>query len=158
MADQIPSWQVWTEEGFVPYQIDHERAHNVPATFVKSARWDMIDGDLGYFARPTLLVEGEENPWVPVEFNSACFCWVEIRWETHAPGVGNWVAYQPAQQELGLNITEADFHATTDLREVLQIPDTTPSQPTSPQTQSTSRDQGQVFFKSKHPFHQALNQ
>ena len=81
MVDQVPSQQVWTEEGFVPYQVDCKRACNVPATFVKASRWDTIDGDLGYYTRSTLLVEGEENPWVPVEFNSACFCWVEIHWE-----------------------------------------------------------------------------
>ena len=139
VADQTPSRQVWTEEGFVPYQIDRERAHNVPTAFVKAARWDTIDGDLGYYARSTLLVEGEENPWIPVEFNSTRLCWVEIRWETHAPGVGNWVAFQPARQELGLDITKADFHAAADPREVPQISDTTPSRPTSPQTRSTSR-------------------
>ena len=100
---------------------------NAPATFVKSARWDTVDGDLGYFARSTLLVEGEENPWVPVEFNSAHFCQAEVHWETHGPGVGNWVAYQPTQQELGLDITEADFHTAVNPREVPQIPDTTPS-------------------------------
>ena len=97
MADQVPSRQVWEEEGFVPYQIDRKRVQNVPATFVKSARWDTINGDLGYYTRSTLLVEGEENPWVPVEFNSAHFCWVEICWETHRPGIGNWVAYRPAR-------------------------------------------------------------
>ena len=90
-------------------------------------KWDTVDGDLGYFTRSTLLVEGEENPWVPVEFNSACFCWVEICWEMHRPGVGNWVAYRPAQQELGLDIIEADFHTAAAPREVPQIPDTTPS-------------------------------
>ena len=89
-------------------------------------KWDTVDGDLGYFTRSTLLVE-EENPWVPVEFNSACFCWVEICWEMHGPGVGNWVAYRPAQQELGLDIIEADFHTAAAPREVPQIPDTTPS-------------------------------
>ena len=129
---------MWEEEGFVPYQVDQERVQNVPATFVKSTRWDTVDRDLGYFARSILLVEGEENPWVPVEFNSACFCWVEVRWETHRPGVGNWVAYRPARQELGLDIIEADFHAAADPREVSQIPDTMPSRPPSPTTHTTT--------------------
>ena len=149
MADQTPSRQVWVEEGFIPYCINCERAQNIPAAFVKSARWDTIDGDLGHYARSTLLVEGEENPWIPVEFNSARFCWVEIHWEMNGPGLGNWVAHQPARQELGLDITEANFHiattsndapqnCATEPREVPQIPDTTPSRPPSPNTCTTS--------------------
>ena len=152
MADQIPSRQVWEEEGFVPYQVDCKRVQNIPATFVKSARWDTIDGDLGYFTRSTLLVEGEENPWVPVEFNSACFCWVEIPWETHRPGIGNWVAYRPTCQELGLDITEADFHAAADPREVPQIPNTTPSRPLSPTTHTHTTTPASVFRILESPY------
>ena len=47
------------------------------------------------------------------------------------------VAYRPAHQELGLDITEANFHTAVDPREVPQIPDTTPSRPPSPTTHTT---------------------
>ena len=67
----------------------------------------------------------------------------------NGPGLGNWVAHQPAQQELGLDITEANFHiattsndtpqnCATEPREVPQIPDTTPSRLPSPNNHTTS--------------------
>ena len=134
MADLTPSRVVWNQTGFTPYQVNQERAQNIPSTFVKTARWETVDGDLGYFAWSTIATEGEENPWVPVEFDAAHLCWTEIRWEHHRPGSGNWVAFQPACQELGLDINKADYQAAAAPRDTSQIPDTTPSQPPSPST------------------------
>ena len=139
MANQESSRVVWEREGFVPYQVERERAANVPATFVKAARWETVEGDLGYFARSTVVTEGTENPWVPVEFNSARLCWTEIVWLHHGPGTGNWQAIRPAPPELGLDIFESDFHAAAAPREVPQIPDTTPSRPSSPPSRTDSR-------------------
>ena len=139
MANQESSRVVWDREGFVPYRIDRERAPNVPATFVKAARWDTIEGDLGYYARSTVVTEGTENPWVPVEFNSARLCWMEIVWLHNGPGDGNWQAFRTAPPELGLDIFESDFHAAAAPREVPQIPDTTPSRPSSPPSRTDSR-------------------
>ena len=139
MANQESSRVVWEREGFVPYQVERERAANVPATFVKAARWDTIDGNLGYYARSTVVTEGTENPWVPVEFNSTRICWVEIVWLHHGPGSGNWQAVRPAPPELGLDIFESDFQAAAAPREVPQIPDTTPSRPSSPPSRTDSR-------------------
>ena len=139
MADQESSRVVWEREGFVPYQVERERAANVPATFIKAARWDNIEGDLGYYARSTVVTEGTENPWIPVEFNSARLCWTEIVWLHHGPGEGNWQAIRPAPPELGLDIFESDFHAAAAPREVPQILDTTPSRPSSPPSRTDSR-------------------
>ena len=139
MANQESSRAVWEREGFVPYQVECERAANVPATFVKAARWDTIDGDLGYYARSTVVTEGTENPWIPVEFNPARLCWIEVVWLHHGPGSGNWQAIRPAPPELGLDIFESDFHAAAAPREVPQIPDTTPSRPSSPLSRTESR-------------------
>ena len=139
MANQESSRVVWEREGFVPYPVECERAANVPATFVKAARWETIEGDLGYYARSTVVTEGTENPWVPVEFNSARLCWTEIVWLHHGPGSGNWQAIRPAPPELGLDIFESDFHAAAAPREVPQIPDTTPSRPLSPPSRTDSR-------------------
>ena len=139
MANQESSRAVWEREGFVPYQVERERARNVPATFVKAARWETIEGDLGYYARSTVVTEGTENPWVPVEFNSARLCWTEIVWLHHGPGSGNWQAIRPAPPELGLDIFESDFHAAAAPREVPQIPETTPSRPSSPPSRTDSR-------------------
>lgn len=46
--------------------------------------------------------------------------------------------YRPTHQELGLDITEANFHTAADPREVPQIPDTTPSHPPSLTTCTTT--------------------
>ena len=139
MVNQESSRVVWEREGFVPYQVDHERAQNVPATFVKAARWETIKGDLGYYARSTVVTEGTENPWVPVEFNSAHLCWTEIVWLHNGPGDRYWQAFRPAPPELGLDIFESNFHAAAAPREVPQIPDTTPSRPLSPPSRTDSR-------------------
>ena len=139
MANQESSRSVWEQEGFVPYRVDRERAPNVPATFVKTARWDTIEGDLGYYARSTVVVEGTENPWVPVEFNTARVCWTEIVWVTNGPGDGYWQAIRPIPAEFGLDIFESDFQAATAPRTVPQIPDTTPSRPSSPSNRTDSR-------------------
>ena len=139
MANQESSRAVWEQEGFTPYQVDRERAPNVPATFVKTARWDTIEGDLGYYARSTVVTEGTENPWVPVEFNTARLCWTEIVWVTNGPGDGYWQAIRPTPAEFGLDIFESDFQAAAAPRAVPQIPDTTPSRPSSPPSQTDSR-------------------
>ena len=137
--DTRSSRAVWEEEGFVPYRVDHERAQNVPATFVKAARWETIDGNLGYYARSAVVTEGTQNPWVPVEFNSACLCWTEIVWIHNGPGDGHWQEFRPAPTELGLDIFESDYQAAAAPQEVPQIPDTTPSRPSSPPSQTDSR-------------------
>ena len=139
MADLRSSREVWTEEGFVPHRVEHERAQNVPSTFIKTARWDTIDGDLGYYTRSTVITEGVENLWTPVEFNSARLCWVEIVWLHNGPGDGYWQAVRPAPTEFGLNIFESDFTAAAAPREAPQITDTTPSQPPSPPSRTESR-------------------
>ena len=139
MADQEASRVVWEQEGFVPYRVDRERAPNVPTAFVKAARWETVDGDLGYFARSTIVTEGIENPWVPVEFNTARLCWTEIVWVTNGPGDGYWQAIRPTPAEFGLDIFESNFQAATAPREVPQIPDTTPSRPSSPPSRTNSR-------------------
>ena len=130
--DSRSSQEVWTEEGFIPHRVERERAQNVPATFVKTARWDTIDGDLGYYARSTIVTEGVENPWTPVEFNPARLCWVEIVWLHNGPGDGYWQAVRPAPAEFGLDIFESDFVSAAAPREAPQITDTTPSRPASP--------------------------
>ena len=107
---------------------------NVPARYIKAARWDTINGDLGYYARSTVVTEGAENLWVPVEFNSATLCWTEIVWVHNGPGDGYWQAFRPAPPELGLDIFESNFQAVVAPQEVPQIPDTTPSRPSSPQS------------------------
>ena len=131
MADARSSQAIWEEEGFAPYRVDCERAPNVPATFVKTARWDTIEGNLEYYARSAIVTEGTENLWVPVEFNSARLCWTEIVWVHNGPGDRHWQAFRPAPTEFGLDIFESDFQAATAPREVPQIPDTTPSRPSS---------------------------
>ena len=139
MANQESSRVVWEQEGFVPYRVDRERIPSVPATFVKAARWDTINGDLGYHARSTVVTEGAENPWVPVEFNPARLCWTEIVWVTNGPGDGHWQAIRPTPAEFGLDIFESDFQSAAAPREVPQIPDTTPSHPSSPPSRTESR-------------------
>ena len=158
MAETRSSQVVWEEQGFIPYRVDREQAQNVPTHFVKAARWETIDSDLGYYARSTVVTEGAENPWIPVEFNSATLCWTEIVWVHNGPGDGHWQAFRPAPPELGLDIFKSDFHAVVAPREVPQIPDTTPSCPSSPPSQTDSRASVFVVQASLPPSPQPVAQ
>ena len=111
VAEPSTSRELWQDEGFTPYQIHRTTTQNVPLAFVKTTRWESEDDSLGYFARSTIVVEGQGNPWVPVEWNSEHSCWVEIHWTHNGPGDGFWEAYQIARPELGLDITPQDFEA-----------------------------------------------
>ena len=59
-------------------------------------------------------MEAEPNNFIPVEYNSECFCWIEIRWITEPETsivADHWQAFQIAREELGLDITlEARDH------------------------------------------------
>ena len=150
VAEPSTSRELWQDEGFTPYQIHRTTTQNVPLAFVKTTRWESEDDSLGYFARSTIVVEGQGNPWVPVEWNSEHSCWVEIRWTHNGPGDGHWEAYQIARPELGLDITPQDFEALHQAREVTQIADSTPSRVERATTPTTPPSVIRIF---ESPYH-----
>ena len=133
MVNPITSRQVWEDNSFIPYWVDHKKGTQCSPLIHKNCLlMGTIDGDLGYFARSTTIAEWEENLCIPIKFNSNQLCWTENCWILNRPGDGHWQAYRTAQRELGLNITKANYNAVAEPREAPQIPDTTPSRPTSP--------------------------
>ena len=131
----------WERTGpFTPFEIARSRTQHVPAEYLKTAHWGIVDGDESYHARS--LVEGDEH-WYPVEFISDRACWVEIRWHEDLEQGGHWEAFQIAGADLGLDIYPADVdrYVARQLapREPAPPPEnTTPSRPASPSSRSSS--------------------
>src|SRR6202453_501620 len=107
MASQQTLRQRWTEEGFIPYNTIWQSAQ-VPEIFRKRSQWRNDPGAAaGYYS----YTESEPNLFIPVEFDSENYCWVEIRWITEPETsieADHWLAFQPAREELGLDITVAE--------------------------------------------------
>src|SRR6202453_4194039 len=107
MASQQTLRQRWTEQGFTPYNTIRQSAE-VPETFRKRSQWRNNPGAVaGYYS----YTENEPNLFIPVEFDSDNYCWVEIRWITEPETsieADHWLAFQPAKEELGLDITIAE--------------------------------------------------
>ena len=142
MAEQQETTQLkWERTGpFVPFEVARSRAQHVPAEYLKTAHWGIVDGDESYHVKS--LVEGDEH-WYPVEFISDRACWVEIRWHENLEQGGHWEAFRIAGADLGLDIypIDVDQYVARQLapREAAPPPDnTTPSRPASPSSRSSS--------------------
>ena len=113
MASQQTIRQRWVEEGFIPYNTIRQSAE-VPEVFRKRSQWRNDPGAAaGYYS----YTESEPNLFIPVEFDSDNYCWVEVRWITELESsikADHWLAFQPAKEELGLDITvaECDLYIT----------------------------------------------
>src|ERR1700677_4120812 len=107
VASQQTLRQRWMEQGFTPYNTIRQSAE-VPEVFRKRSQWR---NDLGAAARYYSYTESKPNLFIPVEFDSENYCWVEICWITEPETsikADHWLAFQPAREELGLDITVAE--------------------------------------------------
>ena len=131
----------WERTGpFVPFEIARSRVQNVPEEYIKNTHWGIVDGDESYHVKSQ--VEEDEH-WYPVEFVPNRACWVEIRWHENLEQGGHWEAFRIAGADLGLDIYPADIdrYIARQLapREPAPAPEnTTPSQPASPSSRSSS--------------------
>ena len=154
MAEQHTTRDLWAAEGpFTHYEVQRSRERNVHADYEKAARFDTINGDLGYHAKSNIVdEEGNEERYFAVEFNPARICWTEIRWIENLREGGYWEAFRIAASDLGLDITveeatsaqdraEAAARAQriTDFRDSTLANDDTPSRASSPGSTTSSR-------------------
>ena len=117
VASQQTTRQAWsTATGqftFTPYDTIRQSTQ-VPEVFRKRSQWRDDSGrENGYYS----YTENEPNHFIPVEFDSEHFCWIEIRWITEPETsvvADHWQAFQIAREELGLDITieERDQYIT----------------------------------------------
>ena len=117
MASQQTTRQAWStatgQDAFTPYDTIRQSAQ-VPEVFRKRSQWRDDSGrENGYYS----YTENEPNHFIPVEFDSERFCWIEIRWITEPETsivADHWQAFQIAREELGLDITieERDQYIT----------------------------------------------
>ena len=142
MAEQQETTRLeWERTGpFVPFEVARSRTQHVPKEYLKNAHWGIVDGDKSYHVKS--LVEGDEH-WYPVEFISTRACWVEIRWHENLEQGGHWEAFRIAGPDLGLDITPADLDRYIARQLAPREPDlalenTTPSQPATPSSHSSS--------------------
>src|ERR1700677_4621331 len=99
------NWSIATgRDIFTPYDTIRQSAQ-VPEVFRKRSQWREDSGrENGYYS----YTENEPNHFIPVEFDSERFCWIEIRWITEPEMsivADHWQAFQIAREELGLDIT-----------------------------------------------------
>ena len=153
MAEQQTTRDLWASEGpFAHYEITRSRERNVHADYEKAARFDTIDGDLGYHARSNILDEGNGERYYAVEFNPARICWVEIRWIENLREGGHWEAFRIAASDLGLDITVEEATSAQDraeaaaraqriaeFRDTTLANDDTPSRAASPSSATSSQ-------------------
>src|ERR1700677_1653307 len=115
VASQQTTRQAWASAtgqfAFTPYDTIRQSAQ-IPETFRKRSQWCNDPGaSTGYYS----YTEDEPNLFIPVEFDSEHYCWVEIHWITE-PAMSiiadHWLGFQPAREELGLDVTieECDQH------------------------------------------------
>src|ERR1700677_34617 len=108
MASQQTIREYWSnaigQDAFTPYDTIRRPAQ-VPEVFRKRSQWRTDSGrEDGYYS----YMEAEPNLFIPVEFDFDNVCWVEIRWITEPETsvvADHWQAFQPAREELGLDIT-----------------------------------------------------
>src|SRR6202453_258763 len=108
VASQQTTRQAWStatgQFAFTPYDTIRQSAQ-VPEVFRKRSQWRDDSGrENGYYS----YTENEPNHFIPVEFDSERFCWIEIRWITEPETsivADHWQAFQIAREELGLDIT-----------------------------------------------------
>ena len=108
VASQQTTRQAWANAtgqfAFRPYDTIR-RSTQVPEEFRKRSQWRTDTGrEDGYYSH----TEEEPNLFIPVEFDFDNVCWVEIRWITEPETsvvADHWQAFQPAKEELGLDIT-----------------------------------------------------
>src|SRR6202453_47404 len=117
VASQQTTRQAWStatgQYAFTPYDTIRQSVQ-VPEALRKRSQWrDDSGGVNGYYS----YMENEPNHFIPVEFDSERFCWIEIRWITEPETsivADHWQAFQIAREELGLDITikERDQYIT----------------------------------------------
>ena len=118
MAGQQTTRDLWAAEGpFTHYKVARTQERNVHADYEKAARFDTIDGDLGYHARSNIVNEGDGEQFFPVEFNTAHICWTEIHWIENLREGGHWEAFRIAASDLGLDITVEEATSAQDRAE-----------------------------------------
>ena len=141
MAEQQTTRDLWAAEGpFTHYEIARSRERNVHADYEKAARFDTINGDLGYHAKSNIIdEEGDEERYFAVEFNPARICWVEIRWIENLREGGHWEAFRIAASDLGLDITVDEATSAQDRAEA------------AARAQRISRVQRYNSSKRRHP-------
>jgi hypothetical protein len=76
--------------------------------FIKAASWRVVNAIEQYHAWLSAPEESGEEHWYPVEFNTECACWTEIRWIENLEISGYWQAFCIAGPDLGLDITLQD--------------------------------------------------
>jgi hypothetical protein len=128
--------EVWAAEGgFIPYEIEGQPQQNIPEPFIKGASWRVVNAIERYHARSSAPEESGQEHWYPVEFNTECACWTEIRWIENLEIGGHWQAFRIAGPDLGLDITlqdAADQDCIGHARRIQsQSPDNTPTTRTS---------------------------
>ena len=153
VAGQRTTRDLWAAEGpFAHYEIARSCERNVHTDYEKAARFDTIDGDLGYHARSNIVNEGDGERFFPVEFNTARICWVEIRWIENLREGGHWEAFRIAASDLGLDIMVEEATSTQDraeaaaraqriaeFRDTTLANDDTPSRVASPSSATSSQ-------------------
>src|SRR6202453_5030941 len=108
VASQQTTRQAWANAtgqfAFRRYDTIRNSAQ-IPEVFRKRSQWRTDSGrEDGYYSH----TEAEPNLFIPVEFDFDNVCWVEIRWITEPDTsviADHWQAFQPAREELGLDIT-----------------------------------------------------
>src|SRR6202453_1725662 len=117
VASQQTTRQAWANAtgqfAFYPHDTIRSSAQ-VPEIFRKRSQWRSDSGrEDGYYSH----TEEEPNLFIPVEFDSDHYCWVEIQWITEPETsmvADHWQVFQTAREELGLDITieERDQYIT----------------------------------------------
>src|ERR1700677_4605386 len=117
MASQQTTRQAWStatdQFALTPYDTIRQSTQ-VPEVYRKRSQWRDDSGrENGYYS----YTDNEPNHFIPVEFDSERFCWIEIHWITEpetSVGADHWQAFQIAREELGLDITikERDQYIT----------------------------------------------
>ena len=162
VASQQTIRQVWTNEGFHPYNTIRQSAH-VPEVFRKRSQWRNDPGaTTGYYS----YTEAEPNFYIPVEFDLDHFCWVEICWITEPETsieADHWEVFQPAREELGLDITVAERNqhianepSTPGSPRIPLQTSTPPTRISSPTNSTSSRPSHINLFPSVSPHTEEL--
>src|ERR1700677_801749 len=117
VASQQTTRQAWStatdQFALTPYDTIRQSTQ-VPEVYRKRSQWRDDSGrENGYYS----YTDNEPNHFIPVEFDSERFCWIEIHWITEpetSVGADHWQAFQIAREELGLDITikERDQYIT----------------------------------------------
>ena len=147
MASQQTTRQAWANAtgqfAFTPYDTIRNSAQ-IPEVFRKRSQWRTDSGrEDGYYS----YTENEPNLFIPVEFDSDHYCWVEIQWITEPETsvvADHWQAFQTAREELGLDITieERDQYITNE--------PSTPGSFRAPLNASTPNHQSTITSNIKH--------